>query len=47
MEYKVGDKVIHSREGLSTITNTTEIAGNEYFVIVSSKGDKEKHGFKT
>ena len=41
MEYKVGDKVIHSREGLSTITNTTEIAGNEYFVIVSSKGDKE------
>ena len=41
MEYKVGDKVIHSREGLSTIVNTAEIAGNEYFVIVSSKSDRE------
>ena len=39
MEYKVGDRVIHSREGLSTITDTTVIGDNEYFVIVPDKGD--------
>ena len=39
MNYKVGDRVIHSREGLSTITNTTVIADNEYFVVVPDKGD--------
>lgn len=41
MKYKVGDNVIHSREGLSTIVGTTTIAGNEYFVVVSKKGEKE------
>ena len=39
MNYKVGDRVIHSREGLSTITSTTVIADNEYFVVVPDKGD--------
>ena len=41
MEYKVGDRVIHSRDGLSTITSLTNIAGNDYFVIVADKGNRE------
>ena len=41
MNYKVGDRVVHAREGLSTIMSTTVIGGNEYFVVVSDKGDKE------
>ena len=41
MKFKVGDRVVHSREGLSTITNTMIIGENEYFVIVSDKGEKE------
>ena len=41
MEFKVGDKIVHSREGLSTITGETVIAGNEYFVVHSDKGSKE------
>ena len=41
MKYKVGDRVVHSRDGLSTIVNTTNIAGNDYFVIVADKGEKE------
>lgn len=41
MGYNVGDRVIHSREGLSTIKDITSISGNEYFVVVSDKGDRE------
>ena len=41
MEYKVGERVVHSREGLSTIKDMTSISGNEYFVVVSDKGDCE------
>lgn len=41
MEYKVGERVVHSREGLSTIKDVTSISGNEYFVVVSDKGDRE------
>ena len=41
MEFKVGDKIVHSREGLSTITGETVIAGNEYFIVHSNKGSKE------
>lgn len=41
MGYKVNDKVIHAREGLSTIVSETTIAGNEYFVVVSDNGGKE------
>ena len=41
MEYKIGDRIVHSRDGLSTIVSTTEIAGNEYFVVVADKGDRE------
>lgn len=41
MVYKVGDRIIHAREGLSTITSETNIAGNDYFVVVADKGDRE------
>ena len=41
MAYKVGDRIVHSREGLSTIVSLTTIAGNDYFVIVADKGDRE------
>lgn len=41
MNFRIGDRVVHSREGLSTITGETLIADNEYFVIRSDKGDKE------
>ena len=41
MEFKVGDKIVHSREGLSTITGETSIAGNEYFIVHSDKGSKD------
>lgn len=41
MEFKVNETVVHSREGLSTIVGKTEIAGNQYFVIVSRKNPKE------
>jgi len=41
MSFKVNDRVVHCREGLSTIVGETVIAGNEYFVVNSDKGDKE------
>ena len=41
MDFKVGDKIVHSREGLSTIVGETSIAGNDYFVVVSMKGSRE------
>ena len=41
MKFKVGDKIVHAREGLSTITGETSIADNEYFVVHSDKGSKE------
>ena len=41
MKYSVGERVVHSREGLSTIKDITNIGGNDYFVVVSDKGAKE------
>ena len=41
MSYKINDRVVQSRDGLATIKDITTIAGNEYFVIVSDKGDRE------
>ena len=41
MEFRVNDRVVHCREGLSVIVGETTIADNEYFVVVSDKGDKE------
>lgn len=39
--FKVNDKVIHSREGLSTIVNVTTMADREYFVIHANRGGGE------
>jgi hypothetical protein len=33
MMHKVDDKVVHLREGLSTIISITEIAGGQYFLL--------------
>lgn len=41
MEYKINDRVVHAREGLSTITNITTMMDREYYVVVSDKGDCE------
>ena len=37
--YEINDKVVHSREGLSTIVNKTTMAGNEYFIIHADRGE--------
>jgi len=39
--FEINEKVIHAREGLSTIVGTTEMAGNEYFVIHADRGTNE------
>ena len=41
MEYKINDRVVHAREGLSTITNITTMMDREYYVVVADKGDRE------
>ena len=41
MIFKVGDKIVHARDGLATITGETVIAGNEYFIVISDKSGKE------
>ena len=39
--FNVNDKVIHSREGLSTIVGTANMGGNDYFVIHADRGGGE------
>ena len=39
--YEINDKVVHSREGLSTIVDRTTMAGNEYFIIHADRGGGE------
>ena len=39
--FKVNDKVIHAREGLSTIVNITTMGDREYFVIHANRGGGE------
>ena len=41
MEFKVNDKVVHCRDGLSLIVGETTIGGNQYFVVNSLKNNKE------
>lgn len=41
MEYKINDRVVHAREGLSTITNITKMMDREYYVVVADKGERE------
>ena len=39
--FEINDKVVHSREGLSTIVSKTTMAGNEYFIIHADRGGGE------
>lgn len=39
--FKINDKVVHSREGLSTIVNKTTMGENEYFIIHADRGGGE------
>lgn len=39
--FKINDKVIHARDGLATIVNTTTMADREYFVIHALRGGGE------
>ena len=39
--YKVNDKVIHSREGLSTIVGQTTFADRTYFIIKPDNGNAD------
>lgn len=39
--FEVNDKVIHAREGLSTIVDTMEMAGNKYFIVHADRGSGE------
>lgn len=41
MNYKIGDHVIHCRNGVSTILGTKEMGEREYFVIRALRGDNE------
>lgn len=39
--FEINDKVIHSREGLSTIVDKTTMGDNEYFIIHADRGSGE------
>lgn len=41
MNYKIGEKVIHCRNGVSTIIETKEMGERQYFVIRALRGDNE------
>lgn len=41
MKYEIGDKVIHFRNGVSTVVGTTQMADRDYFVIHALRGDGE------
>ena len=41
MTYKIGDKVIHCRNGVSTIVGMKDMSGRDYFVIHALRGDNE------
>lgn len=41
MKYEIGDKVIHCRNGVSTIVGTAKMGERDYFVIHALRGDNE------
>lgn len=41
MKFKIGDQVMHCRDGLSTIISSTTISDNEYFLVKSNKINSE------
>ena len=40
-DFKINDKVIHCREGLSVISSTTNMNDRDYFIVHSVHGDGE------
>ena len=41
MKYEIGDKVIHCRNGVSTIVGLARMGERDYFVIHALRGDNE------
>ena len=41
MKFQIGQKVIHCRNGVSTIIGQTEMGDRQYFIIHALRGDKE------
>ena len=41
MKFQIGQKVIHCRNGVSTIIGQTEMGDRQYFIIRALRGDKE------
>ena len=39
--FEVNQKVIHAREGLSTVVSITNMGGNDYYIIHSDRGTGE------
>ena len=44
--FEVNDKVIHAREGLSTIVDRVSMAGNDYFIVHADRGTGENIMFQ-
>ena len=41
MGFKIGDLVIHCRDGLSRISAMRDIDGHDFFVVISNRSDSE------
>lgn len=41
MKHEIGEKVIHCRNGVATISNLIEMSGKQYFIIHALRGDGE------
>lgn len=41
MKFKIGDQVIHCRDGLAKISSITEIDGREFFLVVCQRQGNE------
>lgn len=41
LQFKIKDKVIHKREGLSEIVSSTKVSDKDYFLLKAARGDGE------
>lgn len=41
MGYKIGDLIVHCRDGLARISSTKEIDGHEFYVVISNRSNSE------
>ena len=41
MKHEIGEKVIHCRNGVATISSLIEMSGKQYFIIHALRGDGE------